>query len=103
MAPRPDLTGPPCRAPRCGARTSPAAGGWCSSHVPRCDTCRVEFPTRLGHLEPIGRGDYCARCAPTVWQGLARMADARQAAGATLTADDRHALALYPPQPQETP
>lgn len=38
------------------------------------------------------------------WQGLARMAAARRAAGVKLSALDRQALDRYPPTPdQETP
>lgn len=55
---------------------------------PRCDACRTET-TRL---DPIGRGRHCGTCAPTVWAGLARMADARQAAGQDLDVWDHRAL-----------
>lgn len=55
---------------------------------PRCDSCR----TVTTILDPIGRGRHCGTCAPTVWAGLARMADARRHAGLDLDRWDHRAL-----------
>lgn len=55
---------------------------------PRCDTCR----TATTITDPVGRGRHCRSCLPTVWAGLARMADARRHAGQPLDAWDHRAL-----------
>lgn len=55
---------------------------------PRCDTCK----TATMILDPIGRGHHCQTCAPTIWAGLARMADARRHAGHQLDRWDHRAL-----------
>jgi hypothetical protein len=55
---------------------------------PRCDTCKAATTI----LDPIGRGRHCQTCAPAVWAGLARMADARRHAGHDLDIWDQRAL-----------
>lgn len=66
---------------------------WCAAHPPTCNTCG----TQTTQLEAIRRGWHCTNCAPTIREGLARMADARRAAGAPLDHWDRRALGTLAP------
>lgn len=64
---------------------------------PGCDRCRaVGMP-----LEQVNTGRYCHACAPLIWEGLRRMAEARRAAGRPLNHWDRRALGTLAHAPRE--